>query len=767
MTPRQLLPALLLTLPLQAAEPTRLAYRHPGLTVDLGVGLWAWPLPLDFDGDGDLDLAVSCSDVPYNGLWLFENPGGSDFPVFQPGRRVSKGMGNVGVSYVGERAVVLSPGKQYPEFLASGFDGPAVDLGATTAMPVEFKRTRANQWKLADLDADGDQDLLVGMGYWDDYGWDNAFDSLGNWTKGPLRGWLFTMTNTGTQAAPQYAAPQRLAGADGAIEVYGMPSPNLADFDGDGDLDLLCGEFVDRFTYFENSGSPTTPRFAAGRVLPFTAELCMITPTVVDWNRDGHPDIVCGEEDGRVAYYQHTGRMVGGVPEFAARRWFQQQAADVKFGALVTPWAVDWDDDGDPDLVCGNTAGDIAVIENLDGGNPPRWAAPVRLLAAGQPIRIEAGPNGSIQGPCERKWGYTTLSVADWGSNDLRDIGANSIWGKVIWFRNIGAKGKPQLAAAQPVNVAWPTGQAVPKPAWTWWTPEPGTLATQWRTTPVAVDWDRDGLCDLVMLDHEGYLGLWRRTKLDGQLVLLPPERSFVTRQGASLAPLRLNDKVAGGSGRRKLCVLDWDGDGDLDVLLNSQNVELWLNQGVEQGQTVLANTGNLTGLRLAGHTTSPTFVDFDGDGRPEPLVGAEDGYLYYLPHADPQTVDAGDVTISGFGFAMQPLRNGAAAFSNRAYVWENLPNALSGRRFTQTAGGGAATMTITAQRDTTLLVATATSQQPLSLAGWAARPELGFGYTDAGHTKMAVYARQLARGETLTLVQTNWAGLVVILPSD
>ncbi len=82
----------------------RLKYNNPGLVVDLGVGLWAWPLPMDFDGDGDLDLVVNCPDKPYNGVYFFENAGGdtakNKMPVFKPGRRISKGLQNVQVSYV-------------------------------------------------------------------------------------------------------------------------------------------------------------------------------------------------------------------------------------------------------------------------------------------------------------------------------------------------------------------------------------------------------------------------------------------------------------------------------------------------------------------------------------------------------------------------------------------------------------------------------------------------------------------------------------------
>jgi hypothetical protein len=41
----------------------------------------------------------------------------------------------------------------------------------------------------------------------------------------------------------------------------------------------------------------------------------------------------------------------------------------VKFGALATPYAFDWDGDGDDDLIVGNSAGYIAFIENL-GATP-------------------------------------------------------------------------------------------------------------------------------------------------------------------------------------------------------------------------------------------------------------------------------------------------------------------------------------------------------------------------------------------------------------
>ncbi|MEM9389091.1 MAG: VCBS repeat-containing protein [Bacteroidota bacterium] len=622
---------------------TLLKHNDQELTVDLGVGLWAWPMVIDYDSDDDLDLVVLCPDTPYKGIYFFENPSGNQqMPVFKPPVKVSEGKKNLQISYVNGQPKVLGPGVEYQNFVTEGLSNPKA-LYPAQQLEEGFTKIRFKQWKYVDYENDGDQDILVGMDEWGDYGWDNAFDSLGNWTNGPLHGYLFLLENSGGK----YMNKGKIEAGGSPIDVYGGPSANMMDFDGDGDLDIICGEFLDRFTWFENSGSRESPVFEAGRFLKnknglIKMDLEMFIPTAVDWEKDGDIDLIVGDEDGRVVLIENTGRVEDQMPVFESPVFFQQEADLVKFAALATPFAVDWDSDGDEDLIAGNTAGYIGFIENIDGGVHPKWGRPEYLKAEGETIRITAGDSGSIQGPAEKKWGYTVLSVGDWNLDGLNDILINSIWGKIEWFENIGSTGNPILAKAQPVKVDSDNARF---PEWNWWRPEDQNLVTQWRTTPYMIDWNQDGLMDLIMLDSEGYLSFYERFKSKNNLGLKAGKRIFYAEgpsqfdrkngaSGEAGGPLRLNTGVAGKSGRRKFCFSDWDSDGDWDLLVNSKNVSLFENIEQEDEKTTFRFLGPVADVKLAGHTTSPTTVDWNKDNVPDLLVGAEDGHFYYLENS-------------------------------------------------------------------------------------------------------------------------------------
>ena len=639
-----------------------LKYNNPGLVVDLGVGLWAWPMPMDYDGDSDLDLLVACPDKPSNGVYFFENPTQDPkvkMPTFKPGVRLGKAGHNYQVSYVDGKPRILKPGYEFPRDGKTGefhFDKPTKIYPETNVHSVGV---RGNMWRYVDYDGDGDQDITVGVGDWSDYGWDHAYDAQGRWRNGPLHGYVYTIENNGTDAAPKYGSPKRLKAGGGDVDVYGGPSPSFADFDGDGDLDLLCGEFLDGFTYFENIGSRKRPTYASGMKLtgsngePLVMNLQMITPTPYDWDGDGDMDLIVGDEDGRVALVENVGgKGKTGTPDFSQPVYFKQEADTLKFGALATPFAYDWDGDGDQDILCGNTAGYIGFFENLGSGNGNiKWKAPTLLhtpvssrgyeiktskgnFAIAPPetvlssnFRILAGTNGSIQGPCEAKWGYTTLSVADWDGNKSPDLLINGIWGQIIRLEKSSGKiGSGTSVNNQHAIQRSFTLESQKNPDWFWWNQNESTPTTQWRTTPVAIDWNKDKSMDIVGLDREGYLTL-RQQKGDG------PDRIFLNED---LEPLQLNPKSCGSSGRVKLAVVDWDGDGRLDILTDSENAVWYRNcKEAGDGKVILKKIGNLARRKVSGHTSSPAVCDFDKDGTPDLLVGAEDGRIYYIRHED------------------------------------------------------------------------------------------------------------------------------------
>lgn len=665
-------------------------YNNSDLVVDLGVGLWGIPIPTDYDGDGITDLIVSCPDKPYKGLYLFRNIGTLDKPLFDKAKLINeKGYNNIKISVVDSKEYVLSAGKEWTNFNKKRYSAPKEITYTGEVLGATYKKSRSNMWSYVDWESDGDIDILVGIDTWDDYGWDNAYNDKGVWTNGPLHGYVYLLENEGGE----YTNKGKVEAGGAIIDTYGAPNPCIADWDNDGDLDIICGEFVDGLTWFENIGSRTEPKFAAGRQLldrkgkEVRFHIEMIVPVAYDFNKDGFVDLVVGDEDGRIAWVRNTGKVKKHMPQFEAPYYFEQVADLVKYGALVTPWSVDWDGDGKEDLVCGNSAGELAVVRNLTGGNKPSWGEPEALLVGGKPFRTMAGESGSIQGPAERKWGYTAPTVADWDGDGKLDIIMNSISGKIEWMKGLGGM---RLAAPKPVKVNY-NGAEAPRVSWNWWAPEANTLVTQWRTTPVPIDWTGDGILDLVVLDTEGYLVLHEGTKAKGENVLLPGRRVFYgtncslynNKTGVmdtTPGELRLNDGIAGKSGRRKICFSDWDGDGRKDLIVDSQNAAWFRNVEDKDGNTYFEYMGNLSSKVLEGHTVSPTVVDWNADGREDILLGAEDGHFYLIENTinyNPDEVPTPDAIVTLFPegtTSSNGLEHMSERVNSKGYIL-NIPN--------------------------------------------------------------------------------------------
>ena len=604
-----------------------ITYGRLGVKARLSVGLWAHPAAIDFDGDGNLDLVVSSASGSYSGIFLFRNLGTNEKPIFDRGEWLAKGKpGLVAADFNGDGAMDL--------VVTGGYYSDVRKNGLSKFVPITLPRSywigRDDFWYPVDWDGDGKIDVLAGVSDWRDYGWDDAFNEKGEWTRGPLHGYVYFHRNIGTNAEPRYAPPVMIEADGKPIDQYGSPVPNPVDWLGKGKLDLVAGSFVDSITLFRNRGTRTAPSLTSGEPItvdgvPLHMDLCMIQPRVVSWHQDGRPSLIVAEEDGRVALLENQAPR-GQEPKLSPPKYFEQVDPLLKSGALSRPVAIDWNGDGKLDLLAGNSAGYIQYFENVGTNAEPVFEDRGYLKAGGQTIRHMAGPNGSVQGPAERKWGYTNISVADWDLDGKLDILVNDINGAVVWYRNTGTKQHPELAPAQPVEVEWPG--VAPKPDWVWWQPKGKQLVTQWRTTPAVVDWDGDGLPDLVMLDYRGYLSLFRRQRRNGSLVLLPPERIFVDQTGRFL---NLAAGRAGSSGRRKINVVDWNGDGKLDLVTDGPSGPVWYENTGTQAKPVMQLRGNLLKVKMQGHNPTPFVVDWNGDGKPDLIVGTQDGFFYYF----------------------------------------------------------------------------------------------------------------------------------------
>jgi hypothetical protein len=187
----------------------------------------------------------------------------------------------------------------------------------------------------------------------------------------------------------------------------------------------------------------------------------------------------------------------------------------------------------------------------------------------------------------------------DLDGDGIEDIISGSWPGDIYWFRG---KGKREFEAGQ---ILVPARK---KPG------DRDGYATLQSAAVTAVDWDGDGLVDLIV------------GNISGKVYLLRNEGTKKVPRFAAPVALEADGKPISVGQKAGPCVADWDRDGLPDLIVGSEWGEVvWYRNIGSRHKPVLAKARPLVSRVpdfKEGYRYKPFVVDWNNDGRPDLLVG-------------------------------------------------------------------------------------------------------------------------------------------------
>jgi hypothetical protein len=218
---------------------------------------------------------------------------------------------------------------------------------------------------------------------------------------GNYLGEVLLIPNGGSAQVPDFKQPQEVSRAviptmkDPRKRWGNVFAPCTWDWNGDGKEDLLLGEgsySANNIHLLINQGSGARPAFDESKryVLAFGDGLEQLTPTVVDYNGDGAPDLLVAERSGKIAVYLNKGeatKLDAPPAEIPFVSFIAGAGGNpLTFGGICTVSTGDLNGDGLFDLIVGKSNGRIAMTLNVGTKTEPKFSPPVELKAtAGTP----------------------------------------------------------------------------------------------------------------------------------------------------------------------------------------------------------------------------------------------------------------------------------------------------------------------------------------------------------------------------------------------
>ena len=391
----------------------------------------------DLDGDGDLD-ALTASETDGKLAWHANADGMGSFgaqQVITAAAPFAWTVRGADLDGDGDRDVLSATAIDdrvawYANLDGLGSFGPAQTVTTATNIPTSAVAE--------DLDGDGDLDVLCAWASFNDagVGWLENTDGAGSW--GPLQ-----------------ALASGLEWGEAAL---------AADLDGDGDPEVVASlGLLKEIVWYENTDGQGS---FGPEQLAVSSSAHAGAAVATDLDGDGDADLVAKAELGNfLSWYENT----DGAGTFGARHDF---APTTHGGGLVRTGDLDLDGDED---VLNAAAGDLVWFENADGAGT---FGPVL------PITPPAGPFAG--GPS-----FQAIDAADLdGDGDLdalavalsASVAFDS--GRLSWFANCGCT--PGVAASEVVRLGTP--------------PNPAALLPGVTSGPVlCATWDP-------AIDHSGFL---------------------------------------------------------------------------------------------------------------------------------------------------------------------------------------------------------------------------------------------------------------------